>query len=121
MKDDRLDKHLASLSGQARTPARRRLHELVPLGDEDIPRHRLIERLIDEGGSLRELTSMRATKDGGISLMTKGVVLVLGDGENYWDPREVSPAGMRYAHWLIMNKQVRPVPKGAKCIGRIEE
>ena len=120
MTDDRLDKHLASLSKQKATPARRRLHELVPLADEDIPRHRLIERLLDEGGSLRELTSTRVTKDGGISLMTKGIVLVLGDGENYWDPREVTQAGMRYALWLIEAKQVRPVPPGTKCIGRAE-
>lgn len=120
MKDDRLDKFLASLSKQQATPARRRLHELVPLGKGDIARHKLIERLLDEGGSLRELTSTKVLKDGALSVRFKGVVLVLGDRVNYWDPKEITTPGMRYALWIIQNEQVRPVPFGTKCIGRVE-
>ena len=119
MKTDRLDAFLDSLSKQRATPAERRLRELVPLGDDHIPRYQLVERLLDEGGSLRELSETRALKKGGLSVRFKGTVLVLGDGVNYWDPKEVTSAGMLYAQYLIEAEQVRPVPPGTKCIGRL--
>ena len=118
MKTDRLNAFLASLSKQRATPAQRRLRELVPLGDDHIPRYQLVERLLDEGGSLRELSEAKALKKGGLSVRFKGTVLVLGDGVNYWDPKEVTLAGMLYAQHLIEARQVRPVPPGTKCIGR---
>lgn len=37
----------------------------------------------------------------------------------YWDPKEVTSAGMLYAQYLIEAGQVRPVPPGTKCIGRL--
>lgn len=117
---DRFEEYIATLTKQQATPARRHLTGLVELAAaENITRHTLIERILDEGGSLRELSSARALKNGGLSVRFKGLVLVLYDGENYWDPKEIGPLGMRYALWLVQAGKVRAVSWDVPRIGRV--
>jgi len=107
--DTRLSDYLASMAPAKRSRAKKVLTAILPANDGEVVRHALIERIVDEGGGLQEVTEAKPTRAGGLSVRFIGLALVLADGESYWNPREATPAGIAYAGYLLNLKAMKAV------------
>ncbi len=102
---DTLDLYLSTLAKSKRARER---NQLLHMCDGGKRQREWVEYFVADGADIREVTNYRATLRGGLRVRSEGVRLCVPHDGGWQVISDLSPAGLRYANFLIQRRDTVP-------------